>query len=1129
MKTPEPRARQAMEIFRRLVDLEPEQRSEALQELCKGDPTLHSSVSRLLDSLAPSSTFLEGSATEIFRPKLSEGAVAGYRILREVGSGGMATVYEAMQLKPSRRVALKVMKHGIASPSLLRRFEFETEVLAKLQHPSIASIYDAGFFHDGRHRVPYFAMEFIDRATPISEYARRTNLSRRQRIELFIQVCDAVEHGHRRGVIHRDLKPANVLVDESGRPRVIDFGIARSTDDGEAITQHAEGSSLIGTLSAMSPEQCEGSMADLDGRSDVYSLGVMLYELLCDRPPLDFSRLSIPEAVRRIREATPPRLSSIDASLRGDLETIVGAALQKDRNCRYHSAGALAQDLRHWLKFEAIQARPPTMRYQAKLFVRRHRVAAAAALLVIATLIAATAVSLHFAYEQKQEALERARAEDSALRQRDEAMLQAYVANVAAAAAAYQSGEFRRMRTRLTAAPEHLRGWEWHVLHSLSEPSLAVGLGHEDMLTWMDQVGDTLITTCRDGTMRTWQKEDLRPLISIQAHEGQARCVAAFPDGRRAVTVGEDAKVRVWDLQTGAMLLEISKGVSALHCVVVSTDGVIGAVDRSGRLKRWRADTGEPVPGAIEQPGGIRAAVYAPGDRQLITWGRRRDIWIRDGASGAVLRQIETEGDIERVAVSRDGRFMAAGGGDGIVWLWEVESGELIGTLRGEWGLVRSISFSPDGARLAVGHGSDRAIILWDLPTQSASHVLRGHEESITSVLFSDDGRRLFSGSWDRTLRLWDLEAPDPSVTFRTPGVRQSAVDFSSDGRLATTVGSDETVRVWDCATGEAVATLADASLRPMCLDLSPDDRLLATGTRDNRVLIWNMMSGEPTVALEAHRDSVYCVAFNGESTLLASGANDYTAAIWSVHTGALLHRLRGHTERINAVAFSPDGTLLATASRDGSVRLWDVATGSPQHICSDHDSDVFDVVFSPDGRTVYSGARDQSIRGWDVRTGAAVANFNDHGQFITSLAISPDGTRLVASSWFRQLLVIDLAAGETVAAFTAHDGVVRGVRFDRSGRRLATASFDGTVRIWDALDAAGRRAETERCRRDDAAMDALLAEPLPADSDELVADLLPRLGSLPPTAACKALLRRSDPPLPAAPPADAVNPLLRP
>ncbi|MHC5016691.1 MAG: serine/threonine protein kinase, partial [Planctomycetota bacterium] len=375
---------EARVLFQAALDVPQEQRAHFLEERCGEDAELRGEVDALLAHDAASGVFMQTPAaqqalggqawSEAADPSRSRGRIGHYEIRRVIASGGMGVVYEAEQDHPHRLVALKVLRHGVASQSALRRFQHEAEILGRLRHPNIAHVHEAGTFDEGAGAQPYFAMELI-KGRPLIAFAESEKLSTRQRLQLFSRIGEAVHYAHQKGIIHRDLKPDNILVDEYGEPKVLDFGVARTTDSDIQVTTVQTGiGEFIGTVPYMSPEQVAGDPAALDTRSDVYSLGVVLYELLCGKLPHDLGDKSIPEAARIIREQDPTQLSSISRVFRGDLDTIVSKALDKDKQRRYQSAGELVADLRHHLNDEPIVARPASTFYQLRKFARRNRV-----------------------------------------------------------------------------------------------------------------------------------------------------------------------------------------------------------------------------------------------------------------------------------------------------------------------------------------------------------------------------------------------------------------------------------------------------------------------------------------------------------------------------------------------------------------------------------------------------------------------------------------------------------------------------------------------------------------------------------------------------------------------------------
>ncbi|MHC4942264.1 MAG: protein kinase domain-containing protein [Planctomycetota bacterium] len=394
------------ELFHAAADLDPKERSAYLDQACQGDPELRDRVDSLLAADEPEVNSQRAQSLQVppagwAANRLIGSRLGQYHLKRVISTGGMGTVYEALQEKPRRTVAVKVMREGIVSKSTLRRFEYESQILARLRHPGIAQVFEAGtHLPDGDTgqeemvSVPYFVMEYIPNARSITEYAYEKNLPTSERLNLFVQVCEALHHGHQKGIIHRDLKPQNILVDSHGQVKIIDFGVARATDSDLALTTlQTEVGQLIGTLQYMSPEQCEADPHDLDIRSDVYSLGMVLYELLCKQLPYDVRKLSVYEAVQRIRDEQPKRPSTTLRILKGDVETIVLKALEKDRDRRYQSTDELRRDIGRFLKGEPISARPPSVIYQLRSFARRNKVLVAGVLAVFVVLVAGVVVS----------------------------------------------------------------------------------------------------------------------------------------------------------------------------------------------------------------------------------------------------------------------------------------------------------------------------------------------------------------------------------------------------------------------------------------------------------------------------------------------------------------------------------------------------------------------------------------------------------------------------------------------------------------------------------------------------------------------------------------------------------------
>ncbi len=390
---------QIVVAFERVQEASAEERAAVLDEIGATDPTLRTEIEALLDVPDDTIGAFVSPLPGFLHKSLEEAAAAGpdrlvgrrigrFQIERLIAKGGMGSVYEATQDQPRRTVALKVIRPELMSEAALHRFEHEWQVLAMLRHENIAQVYDAGIHEDDRGRIPYFAMELIEEATDIIRHADEQALGLRERLGLLIDVCDAVHHGHQKGIIHRDLKPSNILVGPSGRPKVIDFGVAKATGSGpSATTMLTSVARIIGTMQYMSPEQCVGDPRDVDTRSDVYSLGLIAYELLGGQLPYSTAGLSIFAAMRVIRDTIPPSVATLDRRLRGNIEAIITRAIEKNRDRRYQSAQAMKEDIERHLHGDPISARRPSLWARLGRRVRKRPVLYSASLTASLTLI----------------------------------------------------------------------------------------------------------------------------------------------------------------------------------------------------------------------------------------------------------------------------------------------------------------------------------------------------------------------------------------------------------------------------------------------------------------------------------------------------------------------------------------------------------------------------------------------------------------------------------------------------------------------------------------------------------------------------------------------------------------------
>ena len=948
---------------------DPKRQSAYLAIACQGDLALEQRIKRLLHAGVEATNFFGQSAADEIDGLLTEAAaplterpgsaVGRYKILQQIGEGGMGAVFMAEQTEPiARKVALKIIKLGMDTRHVVARFEAERQALAMMEHPHIARVLDAGATDSGR---PYFVMELVA-GVPITEYCDKNKLSTEERLALFMPVCQAIQHAHQKGIIHRDIKPANVLITlHDGRPvpKVIDFGIAKATNqrltEKTLFTNHGQ---MIGTPAYMSPEQAEMSGLDIDTRTDVYSLGVLLYELLTGTTPFpakELMSLGYGEIQKVISEQDPPKPStrlstmqqaprtvvarnrSMDAAdvgktVRGDLDWIVMKALEKDRSRRYETVNGLVADVERHLNDEPVTAAAPTFAYQFQKFYRRNRAYLRVAAMVAGLLVLATVFSLYqaaLATSQKNFAREALQGEREALEaaqsQGRQLQLQQYVSYMRLAQAKLDDenlGEVRNLLERHRPDPGaiDLRGWEWQ---------------------WF------------------WQESRGNAVFCLSAETGTINALSASHDGQWIAFLNRNDGIEIWDLWHQKEVFFDPPGFEVLGIRFSPTDPEFAVLCRPHQstegteIQIWKKST-MTLDRTWSVPQGRRnTAIQYSGDGQYLVGkseqGMPIDVW--ETATGT-MRPVSVIGfkrdsNVDW-AVNSDASRIAQGDEEMVVVSDLISGEEVWRQAATEDVVISALAFSPNNQTLASGHGfADGAIRTWDAITGEPKDRWGGHLHGVSDIQFSPDGKILYSAGFDQTVRVWSLESLELQGILRGQG--------SGVRRIA----------------------------------LIPGTGHLAGGGKGVGVSVWNLDDGGNGL-----RDSVR------PKDIRAYRFHESGERVWTVNGSGVIREFETSTlnrtgfscdlqHEVEFAAFSYDGSQLAAGTKRG-LMVWTVSSDKDPLLISLPGQVLMPVGFTDDNRNLvfmqgidkdhqaiveWDLAKNEKKRSWPLVKGTANAN----------------------------------------------------------------------------------------------------------------------------------------------------------
>lgn len=1074
-----------VEIFDEIFDAPTIEREKILQTRCGNNSVLRGEVEKMLSAVETDDDFLEEpmfeDAFNVFGQE-ANGNLIGKKldkyVLRElIGQGGMGAVYlgERSDDEYQQKVAIKLISSLFSDKTNSENFRRERQILAKLNHPAIAALLDGGTLENG---TPFLVMEYVE-GVSLTDFCAEKNLSVKERLKLFLEVCEAVKFAHQNLIIHRDLKPANILINQNGNPKLLDFGVAKLIQPELLDITHdfTVGANIL-TPNYASPEQLKGE--NITTASDVYSLGVILYEILTGKRPHDLKSKSLPEILQIITQEIPKlpseavnqeeekrrkgegeiKNSSVNLSssqLKGDIDTIILKSLAKDANERYQTVEEFTADIVRYLNDLPILARKPSKIYQFQKFVSRNKITFYGTCVIGLLLLSLLGTAI---YSWRVSA-----------RQARENLRQAYSSDMNLAMQSYESANLVRLRQILDKYKDvDFRGWEYDFLQNLTNPASKIQTFEHQSEVWnvtFSPDGKKLATACSDGFARIYEVPSGKLLTQTATKEKNVWQLKFSPDGKRLATTSGDSNsssAKIWNVETGAEIVSLQGHTARVRAIDFSPDGkTIATGSRDGTVRIWNAENGAELSQFLFEGRGkpfeINDLQFTPSGAALIA-GHNDGSIILEISSGKKLHTFDEIKSTLTTAISADGAKMAFGRQDFSIQIYDAKTYAPLLNITNNGAKVNDIAFSPDGKLLASA-SSDRTIRFFETEKGTQIQTLRVHSADAWSVAFSADGKYLASGGTDFNAFVFDIKKVLESLSFGpAPGVGGGFSAISPDRKM---------VAAHNLVSIEINHTLYDVESKSPLLvfpneafhigTFSPDGAILAIGTVDGEIVYFNTANRAKIRRFKAHErpasiaDAMRAIAFSPDGKLLVSGGNDNIVKIWNAETAEFMRELYRFESYVSRVAISPDSRKIVAASYDTTAKLFDLQTGAIIADLGKQPKPILSIEFTPDGKTFVTGGADGVIKIWQTSDGKLLDTLNGNAGFINALTFTPDGKRLASASGEGIIRLWDTETKAQVLAIRTDSAITGFLAFTPDGKTLISHGTQEKIRLWETAD----------------------------------------------------------------------------